>query len=146
MIGEKCDNLIGYIMTSEEIENQNISNIILDIVISFIILLNLCLINLSTLYYLYSHGISKLLYIKGITQDILDNEFSTFAIERNTSPNTDQHYINIPCDESSIVPKRNIALPSNAIQNKNGLIKTKKRNERTLHKNESKKRPKTTTE
>ena len=57
MIGEKCDNLIGYIMTSEEIENQNISNIILDIVISFIILLNLCLINLSTLYYLYSQVI-----------------------------------------------------------------------------------------
>ena len=76
----------------------------------------------------YNDGIFKLLYIKGITQDILDNEFSIFANDHKRNPNTDQHYINRRSDERLNVPKRNIALSTNEIENKNGLMRTNKRN------------------
>ena len=87
-------------------------------------------------YLEYNEGIFKLLYIKGISQDILNNEFSTFTHQQNTSAISNQQHLNIPSVETLIVPKCDIALPNDSINNNNGAMKTTRTNNTTLHENE----------
>jgi hypothetical protein len=74
----------------------------------------------------YNNGIFKLLYIKGITQKILDNEFSIFALEHKRNLKTDEHCTNKQSDKILNVPKHNIALSTNEVENKKGSMITNK--------------------
>ena len=93
----------------------------------------------------YKNGIFMLLHIKGINQNILDNEFSIFAVGHNRNQVSVEQCTDTQPDEILNVRNHNIPLSTNEIENKKDSMITNKRKETTLTKNESNKRSKTTT-
>ena len=93
----------------------------------------------------YSEGPFKLLYINGISSEILDKDYSSFTYQQNASTLRNRAALNVPSVEIFIVPKSDLSLPKDSIDVNNGAMKRKGTRNITLHENEYKKRPKTIT-